>query len=383
MLRFLTAGESHGPCLTVIIEGIPAGLYINIDQINEELARRQQGYGRGGRMKIEKDSADIVSGVRFGQTLGSPITIIIKNRDWENWQQRMSVAGAKAGESVTNARPGHADLTGVLKYDRQDIRDILERASARETAARVAVGTIMKQFLRAAASIEIASHVINIGGVKFDKPVTFSMIKNNSSQETGCIDQQTETAMKAIIDKASQNGDTLGGVFEIVATNVLVGLGSHIQWDCRLDTKLTAALMSIPAIKGVEIGDGFEYANLPGSQAHDEIFHKAGTGYFRKTNHAGGIEGGMSNGEDIIARAVMKPIPTLMKPLQSVNILTNAAVAANTERSDACAVPAAAVVGEAMMAITLAEVLLQKFGSDNMADLSNAIKSYTNRINRC
>ncbi|MPM65914.1 Chorismate synthase [bioreactor metagenome] len=383
MLRFLTAGESHGPCLTAIIEGLPAGLSLDIDQINEELARRQQGYGRGGRMKIEKDTVDIVSGVRFGQTLGSPITLIIKNRDWGNWQEQMSVMGAEAGEAVTNARPGHADLTGILKYDRQDIRDILERASARETAARVAVGAIMKQFLQAAANIEIASHVINIGGVKFDKPVTFSVINNNRSQETGCVDQETEIAMKEIIDKAKQNGDTLGGVFEISATNLLVGLGSHIQWDRRLDTKLTAALMSIPAIKGVEIGDGFYYANLPGSQAHDEIFYEAQKGYYRKTNHAGGIEGGMSNGEDIIVRAIMKPIPTLMTPLQSVNILTNAAVKANTERSDACAVPAAAVVGEAMTAITLAETLIEKFSSDNMADLLSAIESYNLRINRC
>ncbi|MGI6091431.1 MAG: chorismate synthase [Negativicutes bacterium] len=383
MLRFVTAGESHGPCLTVIIEGLPAGLNLDIDQINEELARRQQGYGRGGRMKIESDKADIVSGVRFGQTLGSPITIIIKNRDWENWQQRMSVEGAKTGEAVTNARPGHADLTGVLKYDRQDIRDILERASARETAARTAVGAIMKQFLRTAANIEIASHVINIGGIKFDKPVTFFEIKNNRSHETGCVDLQTETAMKALIDTAKQNGDTLGGVFEIVATNLIVGLGSHIQWDRRLDTKLTAALMSIPAVKGVEIGDGFEYANLYGSQAHDEIFYEAQKGYYHKTNHAGGIEGGMSNGEDIRARAVMKPIPTLMKPLQSVNILTKDSVTANTERSDACAVPAAAVVGEAMMAITLAEALIQKFSSDNMTDLLNSIESYNLRLSRC
>ncbi|MDD4601014.1 MAG: chorismate synthase [Negativicutes bacterium] len=383
MLRFLTAGESHGQCLTAIIEGLPAGLMINIDQINQDLTRRQQGYGRGGRMTIEKDKAEILSGVRFGKTLGDPITIKITNRDWENWLDRMSVMGPETGEAVTNARPGHADLTGVLKYDREDIRDILERASARETATRVAVGAIMKQFLLATCNMEIASHVINIGGVKLEKKVDFSAIKNNNSTDTGCVDKETELTMKAIIDKAKQAGDTLGGIFEIVVANLLPGLGSHIQWDRRLDTKLTAALMSIPAIKGVELGEGFTYADLPGSLAHDEIFYDTGSDYYRTTNHAGGIEGGMSNGENIIVRAVMKPIPTLMTPLQSVNIKTNAAVKANTERSDACAVPAAAVVGEAMAAIVLAETVIEKFGGDNMADLLKAIENYNLRINRC
>lgn len=383
MLRFLTAGESHGSCLTAIVEGLPAGLKLDLEQINNELARRQQGYGRGGRMKIEKDTVDIMSGVRFGVTLGSPLTLSIKNHDWDNWQERMAVFGMPVGGTVTNARPGHADLTGVLKYGRSDIRDILERASARETAARVAIGSVMKQFLLAAANIEIISHVTNIGGVTYNKPVTFSIIKENRSIDTGCVDIQTDHAMKLAIDKAKHNGDTLGGVFEVIATNVLIGLGSHIQWDRRLDTKLAAAFMSIPAIKGVEIGDGFDYANLPGSKAHDEIYYHAGRGYYRNTNHAGGVEGGMSNGENIIVRAVIKPIPTLMKPLNSVNVETHEAVKACTERSDVCAVPAAAVIGEAMMAITLADSLLDKFGSDNMADLTTAISIYKSRINRC
>lgn len=382
MLRFLTAGESHGQSLTAIIEGLPAGLKIDINKINHELSRRQQGYGRGGRMAIEKDKVEILSGVRFGETLGSPIILSITNRDWENWLDRMSVSGPKAGEPVTNARPGHADLTGVLKYDRHDIRDILERASARETAARVAAGSVMKQFLASACGIDIASHVINIGGVGLNKQVDFGMIKNKKSTETGCVDENTEAAMKAAIDNAKEAGDTLGGIFEVIAINILPGLGSHIQWDRRLDSKLTAALMSIPAIKGVEIGEGFKYAELPGSLAHDEIFYQSGKGFYRMTNHAGGLEGGMSNGENIVVRAVMKPIPTLMTPLQSVNVFTNAEVKANTERSDTCAVAAAAVVGEAMMAIALAEALIEKFGSDNMTDLSMAIENYRTRVSR-
>lgn len=382
MLRFLTSGESHGPCLTVIMEGLPAGLIIDLDKINEDLARRQQGYGRGGRMQIEKDKVDILSGVRFGQTMGSPVTLRISNRDWENWHDRMSVTGQTSGPAVTNARPGHADLIGVLKYDREDIRDILERASARETAARVAVGAVMKQLLLASCSTEIASHVVNIGGVESKRSPDFTAIKDKGASDTGCVDKVVEKAMKAAIDAAKQQGDTLGGVFEVVATNVLAGLGTHVHWDRRLDTMLAAALMSIPAIKGVEVGEGFGYANLPGSQAHDEIFYESEQGYYRKTNHAGGIEGGMSNGENLVIRAVMKPIPTLMAPLQSVNIVTHEAVKANTERSDACAVPAAAVVGEAMTAITLAELLMEKFGGDNMTDLICAIKSYRSRIYR-
>lgn len=379
MFRFLTAGESHGQALTAIVEGIPAGLKIDLEFINKDLARRQQGYGRGGRMKIEKDQVEILSGVRFGETLGDPITLLIKNKDWANWQDRMSVAGVEVGPKVTAARPGHADITGVQKYDRSDIRDILERASARETATRVAVGGVAKSLLKA-CGIEVVSHVTNIGGVKITKKIATSELFDKSKSELNCYDEVAEKQMMETIDNAKKVGDTLGGVFEVVVTGAIKGIGSHIQWDRRLDTKLAAALMSIQAIKGVEVGEGFEYANLPGSQAHDEMFLDENKNYVRKTNHAGGIEGGMSNGEEIVVRAVMKPIPTLMKPLSSVDIATKSEVSANTERSDVCAVSAASVVGEAMVAIALVEALLDKFSNDNMTDLSASIKQYQERI---
>lgn len=356
MFRFLTAGESHGPALTAIIEGIPAGLQLDFDQINADMARRQQGFGRGGRMKIEKDKAEITAGVRFGSTLGSPITMVISNRDWENWQERMAVFGQPQGAEITAPRPGHADLPGVLKYQRQDIRDILERASARETAARVAVGAIAKQLI-AVAGITITSSVLTIGGA------------------------QTETEMMEAIAKAKADGDSLGGIFQIIASPVMPGLGSHVQWDRRLDTCLAAAVMSIQAIKGVEFGAGFAYANLPGSQVHDEIYYESKQGYYRRTNNAGGIEGGISNGEPIILKAVMKAIPTLMKPLATVDIADKTAIKANTERSDVCAVAAAAVVAEAMVAIVLAQSLLEKFGGDSIEDLRLAINNYRIRIN--
>lgn len=355
MFRFLTAGESHGPALTAIIEGIPAGLTLDLDQINADLARRQEGFGRGGRMKIEKDKAEITSGVRFGVTLGSPVTLLIHNRDWENWLDRMAVFGQPQGEVIVAPRPGHADLPGVLKYERQDIRDILERASARETAARVAIGAVAKQLL-AVAGITITSKVLNIGGAL------------------------TAEDMIAAIAKAKEAGDSLGGIFEVVADQVMPGLGSHVQWDRRLDTRLAAAMMSIQAIKGVEFGAGFAYANLLGSQAHDEICYESNRGYYRHTNNAGGIEGGISNGEPIIIKAVMKAIPTLMKPLATVSIADKSVQKANTERSDVCAVAAAAVVAEAMVAIILAQCLLEKFGGDSIGDLRLAINNYRNRI---
>ncbi|WP_425060715.1 Chorismate synthase [Sporomusa carbonis] len=357
MFRFLTAGESHGPALTAIVEGLPAGLKLDLDQINADLARRQQGFGRGGRMKIEKDTAAIMSGVRFGVTLGSPVTLVISNRDWANWQERMAVFGEPQGDRVVAPRPGHADLPGLLKYQRDDVRDILERASARETAARVAVGGVAKQLLNV-VGIAINSKVTTIGGV------------------------QEEEQMHQVIAKAKEAGDTLGGIFEVVASNVLPGLGSHVQWDRRLDTRLAAAVISIQAIKGVEFGAGFAYASLPGSQAHDEIYYDAGRGYYRRTNNAGGIEGGISNGEDIVVRAVMKPIPTLMQPLDTVNITDKGPHKANTERSDVCAVAAAAVVAEAMVAIVLAEAVLEKFGGDSAEDLTMAIEHYRRRINK-
>lgn len=380
-MRFLTAGESHGQCLTAIIEGLPAGLAINVDSLNAEMARRQQGYGRGGRMLIEKDKVQIVSGVRFGVTLGSPVTLTITNRDWANWTDRMSVDGPMTGIPVTAPRPGHADLTGVLKYDREDVRDILERASARETAARVAVGAVAKQLLMA-VGIQIASHVVNIGGVAIQgtRPEFASIVRRREQSELSCIEPQAEARMKAVIDTAKEQGDSLGGTIEVLADQVMTGLGSHVHWDRRLDTRLAAAMMSIPAIKGVEFGAGFAYASLPGSKAHDEIYYEPGSGYCRSTNQAGGIEGGMSNGETIVLRAVMKPIPTLMKPLQSVDIATHQPISASTERSDVCAVPAAAVVGEAMTAIVLGQALLEKFSSDCMSDLQAAVEQYQSRL---
>ena len=360
-LRFMTAGESHGPQLTAILEGIPAGVKIDKDAIDKDLFRRQQGYGRGGRMKIESDKVEIVSGVRFGETIGSPITLVVKNRDWQNWQERMSVFGEPAGSKVTAVRPGHADLTGVLKYNRSDARDILERSSARETTMRVAVGGVCKQFLNA-CGVTITSHVTKIGGIDNDT-----------------TDNSINDAIKSKIDEVKLKGDTLGGVFEIKISGVPIGLGSHIQYDRRLDAKLAAAIMSIQAIKGVEIGAGFQCADLFGSQIHDEIFYN-NEKIYRKTNRAGGLEGGMSNGEDIIVRAVMKPIPTLMTPLNSIDIATKKAVSACKERSDTCAVEAAAVVGEAMAAFTIAQAVTDKFGGDALMDVLQFISVYTKRF---
>lgn len=379
MFRFLTAGESHGQCLTAIVEGIPAGLPIDVESMNLDMARRQKGYGRGGRMKIETDKVEILSGVRFGETMGDPITLKVANKDWENWTERMSVSGEPFGAAVTAARPGHADLIGTQKYDRKDIRDILERASARETAARVAVGGLAKQLLKA-CGIEILSHVVNIGSITVDDKNINPLAKRQAASELNCADPAAEEKMKETIEKAKAAGDTLGGVFEVIVIGAPVGLGSHIQWDRRLDARLTSALMSIQAIKGVEIGAGFAYADIPGSKAHDEMFFDEKKQVYRKTNRAGGIEGGMSNGEHIVARAVMKPIPTLMTPLHSVDIDTKEEVLACKERSDVCAVSAASVVGEAMTAFVLAEALLEKFGGDTLGDLKAAIAHYENRI---
>ena len=379
MFRFLTAGESHGQCLTAIVEGMPAGLTIDVDEINKDMARRQQGYGRGGRMLIETDKMEILSGVRFGETMGDPITVKIANKDWENWTGRMSVSGNQEGTLVTAARPGHADLTGIKKYDRKDIRDILERSSARETAARVAVGGLAKQLLKA-CGIKIMSQVTNIGGVQIDAANTVYADLGNTLSDLNCYDAVAEEKIKEKIRQAKTDGDTLGGIFEIAVLGVMPGLGSHIQWDRRLDARLSGALMSIQAIKGVEIGAGFDYANLPGSLAHDEIFLDELQHVYRKTNHAGGIEGGMSNGETIVVRAVMKPIPTLMKPLRSIDIQSKEAVLACKERSDVCAVSAASVVGEAMTAIIVAQALLEKFGGDSVGDLKAAIAHYQKRI---
>ena len=348
-VKFISAGESHGKQLTCIVEGLPAGLKVNSEFINADLKRRQSGYGRGDRMKIESDKIIFASGIRFGETIGSPVTLIVENRDWENWTEKMSAEGFPYGEKVTNARPGHADLTGVLKYDRADIRDILERSSARETALRVAAGALCKIFLKE-CGIEISSKVLD------------------------------EEIIKKRIDEAKSRGDTVGGIFEVTITGVPLGLGSYIQWDKKLDAKFAAAFMSIQAIKAVEIGDGFSNANKFGSEVHDEIFVNADKKIFRKTNRAGGIEGGMSNGEPIIIRAAMKPIPTLMKPLNSVDISTKLPVNASKERSDTCAIWAAAVVGEAMAAIVTADAIVNKFGGDALCDTLQNLKIYRERI---
>lgn len=378
-LRFLTAGESHGQCLTAIVEGIPAGLKVDIEKINQDLARRQQGFGRGGRMKIETDKADVLSGIRFGETMGDPITLRVSNRDWQNWTDRMSVFGEEFGDRVTAVRPGHADLTGVLKYNRDDARDILERASARETAARVAVGGLCKEFL-AACGIEVVSHVVKIGGIGIDDSKVDRAQIGTGSSELNCYDAEAEEAMKEHILQAMKDGDTLGGTFEVIVRGVPLGLGSHIQWDKRLDGKLAGALMAIQAIKGVEVGAGFLCSELPGSQIHDEMFLDEAQNVYRKTNRAGGLEGGMSNGEEIVVRASMKPIPTLMKPLHSVDIAEGREVLACKERSDVCAVSAASVVGEAMTAYVIAEAVLDKFGGDAMCDLLSAMEAYKARV---
>lgn len=379
MFRFLTAGESHGQCLTAILEGLPAGLQINLDEINKNMARRQKGYGRGGRMTIETDKVDILSGVRFRQTIGGPITLRVVNKDWENWTDRMAVMKTPTWGKVTAARPGHADYVGIKKYDREDIRDILERSSARETAARVAAGSVARQFL-AACGINIVSQVVNIGGAKADTSKTdYKNLKPNDS-DLNCNDPKAEAQMHELIRVAGQEGDTLGGVFEVVVQNMPIGVGSYIQWDKRLDMRLAGALMSIQAIKGVEIGEGFNYANNPGSKMHDEMFYDENKHVYRKTNNAGGIEGGMSNGEPIIVRACMKPIPTLMTPLHSIDIATKEEVLACKERSDVCAVQAASVVGESMVALAITTAMIEKFGGDCMVDVLNSIKAYNERI---
>ncbi len=378
MLRFLTAGESHGPALTAVIEGVPAGLKLSPDDINKELARRQLGFGRGGRMKIERDKVQILSGVRFGETIGSPISLKINNRDWDNWRERMPVEGDGSGATlVTAPRPGHADLSGILKTGQSDIRNILERASARETAARVAVGAVAKRILQE-INISIISHVVGIGPINVRPGLqpTFSDLSVIDESPVRCFDKESSALMVKAIESAREKKDTVGGVFEVLAFGVVPGLGGYRQWDERLNANLARALMSIPAIKAVEVGDGMVLASRPGSEAHDEIFYDNERGYWRETNHGGGIEGGMSNGETLILRAGMKPIPTLGAPLKSVDIQTKAAVLAGRERSDICAVPAAAVIGEHMTAIELAKATQVKFGGDSMAEFKNNYQSY-------
>ena len=379
-LRFVTGGESHGAALTAILDGMPAGLRVAREVIDAQLARRQQGYGRGDRMKIETDRVAVLSGLRFGETLGSPITLQVVNHDFANWTERMDPFGTPTGARVTAVRPGHADLTGALKYDRADARDILERSSARETTMRVAVGAVCRQLLTA-LGVTIASHVTEIGGVAVDRTVIRDEdIGVTNSSDLNCCDPAAETRIKARIDAAKAAGDTLGGIFEIVVRGLPVGLGSHTQWDRRLDGKLAGALMSIQAIKGVEIGAGFGCAHVPGSEIHDEIFMGADGLPYRRTNRAGGLEGGMTNGETLVVRAAMKPIPTLMTPLQTVDLATGAAVSASKERSDACAVPAASVVGEAMVAFVLTDAICTQFHADSMTDLTASLAAYRERL---
>ncbi|MBO8125867.1 MAG: chorismate synthase [Firmicutes bacterium] len=380
-MRFLTAGESHGPALLAIIEGLPAGVSIDVDAIDQELALRQRGAGRGGRMKIEKDRVKILSGLRFGRTLGSPVSLMIENRDWVNWQEVMSQTPLPDEPApLEEPRPGHADLAGVLKYKHADCRNVLERASARETAARVAVGAVAKQFL-ANFGVQLGSQVLRIGSKSTDKRlISPDEMAEVRASDLHCLDRDAAKEMRSLIDQARSQGESLGGVLEVLAWNVPVGLGSHVHWDRRLDARLAAAVMSIPAIKGVEIGDGFDLAGRLGSKAHDPIYYDEEGGFYRETNHAGGIEGGISNGSPIRLVAAMKPIPTLMSPLPSVNIRTKEAVSASRERSDVCAVPAAAVVAEAVVAWVLAQALVEKFGGDHLEDTLAAYASYRRRL---
>ena len=383
-MRYLTAGESHGPELTTIIEGVPAGLTLSVEAINQELARRQGGYGRGGRMKMEKDQIRITSGVRHGKTLGSPITMIVENRDWKNWQKVMSVEPveekAEKLRRVAKPRPGHADLVGGMKYHHSDLRNVLERSSARETTMRVAVGALAKQIL-AAVDIEIASHVAILGGIEATVPEKMSVSEIQSktaASEVNMVDETVEEAVKELIDQTKKAGDTIGGVVEVRTDNVPAGLGSYVQWDRKLDGKIAQIMLSINAFKGVEFGIGFEAAHQPGSKVMDEIVWD--NGYSRTSNHLGGFEGGMTNGEQIIVRGVMKPIPTLYKPLMSVDIDTKEPYKASVERSDSTAVPAASVVAEHVVATVLAEEILEKFSSDTIDELQQAVAEYREAI---
>ncbi len=396
MLRYLTAGESHGQVLVAILEGMPAGLKIRNDIMESRLAARQAGYGRGGRMKIETDRAEFLSGVRNGKTLGSPIALKIPNKDWENWQRVMAPFGADPAameeKAVHRPRPGHADLAGAQKYSHQDMRNVLERASARETAARTAVGAIAEMLLLE-FDIELAAHVVRIGQVAVDTSrLTAKRIMTNPEKSpVRCADSDAGKKMMQAIDTAKAEGDTLGGAVETVVFNAPVGLGSHVQSDRRLDARLAAAAMGVPAIKAVEIGDGVRLGELHGSEAHDEIFYSSqsskkkavrSAGFYRKTNRAGGIEGGISNGEAIIVRATMKPIPTLNNPLRSVDVRTKKPLGAAVERSDICAVPAASVIVRSVVAIEIANAMTEKFGGDSLAEMKRNFAAHLKAIHK-
>jgi chorismate synthase len=383
-MRYLTAGESHGPQLTAIIEGVPSNLPFSIDKINEQLLRRMKGHGRGRRMQIEKDQVKVVAGVRHGKTTGAPICLVVENKDWTHWEKIMSPEPVEENEDkrrVARPRPGHADLNGALKYNQRDMRNILERSSARETAVRVAVGAVARQLLEQ-FDIMVAGHVLRIGKVearRIDVPVK-EMIQQTEASPVRCLDEEAAVRMMALIDQAKEEGDSLGGIVEVVADGVPIGLGSHVQWDRKLDSRLAQAVMSIQAFKGVEIGIGFEAASLPGSQVHDEIILDENNLYSRQTNRAGGLEGGMTNGMPVIVRGVMKPIPTLYKPLNSIDIDTKETFAASIERSDSCAVPAASVVAESVVCWTLADALVEKFGGDSLEEMKKNYASYHEHI---
>ena len=370
-LRFLTAGESHGKGLVAIVEGLPAGLPVSAEAVDRELARRMQGYGRGARMKIERDRIEWVAGVRNGETLGSPVAMLVPNRDWANWEDVMAhEATGPRRRRLTRPRPGHADLVGVLKYERDDARDILERASARETAMRVAAGALARRLLEE-LGVEIGSHVVALGGIRATETAELPRPLNAAADrsEVRVLDPAVEAAIVARIDAAKKAGDTLGGEIEVVAFGLPVGLGSHVHWDRKLDGRLAGMLMSIPAVKGVEIGLGFEAARRPGSEVHDAILPGEGRPFSRPTNRAGGLEGGITTGEPLVARVAMKPIATLMSPLPSIDLRTGAAANAQSERSDVTAVPAMGVIAEALVALVLADAVLEKFGGDSLAEL--------------
>ena len=387
MLRFFTAGESHGQALLAWISGLPAGLPVDFDFINRELHRRQLGYGRGGRQKIEKDRVETLAGVRHGQTIGAPIALRIENRDWPNWEKALpveDVAGAEeAQRPLTAPRPGHADLAGALKFNLHDARYVLERASARETAARVAAGAFAKLLLREFGS-EVASHVIAVGKVRLERAAAWEEIQAvcaNLESPLRCIDAATEGRMKAEVDQVLRAGDSVGGIFEVVAHNVTPGLGSHTQWDEKLDGRLARAVMSIQAVKAVEIGSGVANATSYGSEVQDEIRYDASRKRFvRPTNRAGGLEGGITNGEDVVVRGYLKPISTLRRPLETADLATKQPVKAAYERSDVCVVPAAGVAGEAMVAVVLAEAFLQKFGGDSLVETRRNFEGYQRQL---
>jgi chorismate synthase (EC 4.2.3.5) len=382
-IRFLTAGESHGRGLVCIVEGLPADLELSSEYINRELERRQRGYGRGGRMKIEKDRVQILSGVRFGKTLGGPIALFIENRDWENWKEKMAVEGERPETAVpfTRPRPGHADLAGGIKYNQRDLRNILERASARETACRVALGAVCKRFLEE-LGVFVGSYVVSIGPLC--PPIEEQdLIKRHQFAEQSEVrfpDPSKDKEFMELIDRAKEMGESLGGVFEVFAVGVPPGLGSHVHWDRKLDGRIAQAMMSIQAIKGVEIGLGFEAARRFGSEVHDEIGYREGEGYFRYSNNLGGLEGGITNGMPIIVRCAMKPIPTLTKPLRSVDVLTKEEVRAGKERTDVVAVPAASVVGESALALVLADAFLEKLGGDFMEEIKERYRIYLEHV---